>query len=256
MALILRDEPADGVVRLTLNRPDKRNALNWALVDELCRELAALHDEDAQAVIVAGAGPVFCAGADMKEQFSADRDTSRGTDIGRSDLWAILETLPQVTVAAVAGTAATGGFLLAYSCDFIVAERTATFRDTHAAFGLIPTGGEVQRLLARVGPARARELLLTSAPLDAPTAAQWGIVTRICEAGALEEAALDLATEITGNDPRSVRSIKRMLNGGLRTQMAAGFVMDELENRGGTANVRGGNLERIEMFFASRSHRG
>lgn len=256
MSLILRDEPADGVVRLTLNRPDKRNALSWALVDELSAQLAKLHDEDAQAVILAGAGSIFCAGADMKEQFSDAKDRSRGTDIGRSDLWAILETLPQVAIAAVAGTAVTGGFLLAYSCDFIVAERTATFRDTHALFGLIPTGGEVQRLLARVGPGRARELLMTSAPLDAETAAQWGVVTRLCEPGELEAAAMRLAMEITANDARSVRTIKRMVNGGMRTQMAAGFMMDELHNEGGTANVRGGGLERIEAFFAARDQRG
>lgn len=256
MSLILRDEPADGVVRLTLNRPHKRNALSWALVDELSARLAQLHDDDAQVVILTGAGPIFCAGADMKEQFSDDKDTSRGTDIGRSDLWAILETLPQVAIAAVAGTAVTGGFLLAYSCDFIVAERTATFRDTHSLFGLIPTGGEVQRLMARLGPGRARELLLTSAPLDAETAAQWGIVTRLCEPGELEPAAMKLATEITANDHRSVRTIKRMLNGGLRTQMAPGLLMDELHNQGGTANVRGRSLERVEAFFAARDQRG
>lgn len=253
MSLILHDRPADGVVRLTLNRPDKRNALSWALVDELCARLAELHDDDARVVIVTGAGPVFCAGADMKEQFSADRDTARGTDIGRSDLWTILETLPQITIAAVAGTAVTGGFLLAYSCDLIVAERTATFRDTHAAFGLVPTGGEVQRLLARLGPGRARELLLSSTPLDAETAAAWGLVSRLCDPGELEATALALSAEITVSDDRSVRSIKRMINGGLRTQMAAGFVMDEFENQGGTVNVRG-DLERVEAFF--RRQRG
>lgn len=254
MPLVARDEPAENVVQLTLDRPEKRNALSWALVEELSNHLRKLHDEPARVVVLTGAPPVFCAGADLEEQFHRDRTDLTRPDIGRSDLWSLLETLPQVTVAAVAGSAVTGGFLLAYICDLVVAERDAVLRDTHAAFGLIPTGGEVQRLLARVGPGHARDILLTSRPIDVDTAYEWGLVNRRCASGEAVRTAIELAAEVAANDPSALRSIKRMLNGGLRTTMAAGLMMDELENRVGGANLRRSedSLQRIDRFFGSR----
>lgn len=238
MSLVRTETPRPGVLLLTLDRPDKRNALNWALIDELCGILRGLHDrDDVQAVVLAGAGELFCAGADIAEQFAEDRTETGRPDIGHADLWSLLETLPQPAIAAVHGAAVTGGFLLAYSCDAIIAETGAFFQDTHAKLGLIPTGGEVQRLAARIGPTRAAELLLTSARLDAETARDWGLVNRVAEEGAAVPAALDHAEAIAGNVPASVRAIKRMLNTGLRSGMAPGLLADEFENRAGAANL-------------------
>lgn len=238
MTFVRMQSPSPGLVTLTLDRPAKRNALSWPVVDELCERLRDLHyRDDVRVVVLTGAGTVFCAGADLGEQFGDGRTDNRRPDIGRADLWSLLETLPAVVIAAVNGPAVTGGFLLAYCCDLIVADENAFFQDTHAKFGLIPTGGEVQRLQARLGPSRAAELLLASKPLDARTAQDWGIVSQVCPAGTVLDTALAVAADIQRNDPHSVRSIKRMLNAGLRTRMAPGMIMDELENHGGAANL-------------------
>jgi enoyl-CoA hydratase/carnithine racemase len=237
MPLVLADEPRPAIRRLTLNRPEKRNALSWALVDELTDHLRALHyDTEVRVVVIAGAGEVFCAGADLDEQFANPESSTGRIDIGRADIWPLVETLPQVAIAAVHGAAVTGGFLLAYSCDVLVAEENAILQDTHAKFGLIPTGGEPHRLAARLGPARAAELMLTSRRLDAATAQEWGLVSRISPAGAAVETALDYAEEIAAGDADSVRAIKRMLAAGLRSQMGAGLLLDDLANQAGAAN--------------------
>ena len=156
--VLLVDEPAPGVRRLTLNRPESLNSLSRALVGRLLDELAAAEADPALRVIVLGAnGRAFCAGADFEEHFQQD-----GYDIGRSDLWDRLEAVRVPIVAAVQGWAVTGGFLLAYCCDVVVASDDARFRDTHAALGLVPTGGESQRMPRRLGVFIARDLMLTS----------------------------------------------------------------------------------------------
>ncbi len=237
MPLVLADTPRPGVRRLMLNRPEKRNALSWALVDELTDHLRALHyDDEARVVVIAGAGEVFCAGADLDEQFANPESATGRIDIGRAEIWPLVEALPQVAIAAVHGAAVTGGFLLAYSSDAIVADENAIFQDTHAKFGLIPTGGEPQRLAARVGPARAAELMFTSKRLDAATAKEWGLVSRVSHAGDVVETALNYAEEITAGDAESVRAIKRMLAAGLRSQMGSGLLLDDLANHAGAAN--------------------
>jgi enoyl-CoA hydratase/carnithine racemase len=255
MPLVLADAPRPAVRRLTLNRPAKRNALSWALVDELTDHLRALHyDDETRVVVIAGAGEVFCAGADLDEQFANPASASGRVDIGRADIWPLVETLPQVAIAAVHGAAVTGGFLLAYSADVIVADENATFQDTHAKFGLIPTGGEPQRLAARLGPSRAAELMLTSKRLDAATAKEWGMVSRVSPAGAVVETALAYAEEITAGDADSVRAIKRMLAAGLRSQLGTGLLLDDLTNETGAANQhRSAESERRIGEFLGKS---
>ena len=251
MTELLVDDPAPGVRRLTLNRPDALNALSRALVAALLSTLDTVErDGTVRAVVLRGAGRAFCAGADLREHFVA---ADEPPDIGTSGLWERLETLRVPVVAAVHGWAVTGGFLLAYSCDLIVAAEDAVFRDTHATLGLLPTGGESQRLPRRIGPFLARELMLTSRPFPAAEALAAGLVNRVVPRDRLDDAAVELAAAVAANSPRSVTAIKRLVNGAEAAQLAAGIRMEQLVNDFGRAN-RAPDPER-EARLAGRPER-
>jgi enoyl-CoA hydratase len=168
--ILIADEPLPGIRRLTLNRPTRHNALSHELVAALLAAFEAVEADDrVRVVVLRGAGRSFCAGADLDEHFIA---TESRPDIGRSGLWERIEHLRVPVIAAVQGWAVTGGFLLAYSCDLIVAAESARFRDTHAALGLLPTGGESQRLPRLVGLAlgSAKDWSPRKRPTDRATA--------------------------------------------------------------------------------------
>jgi len=234
MAEVLIDDPAPGVRRLTLNRPDRLNAMSLALAAELVSVLdAANADTSVRALILRGAGRAFCAGADLSEQHTG---TDTEPDIGFSGLWDRLEAARLPVIAAVHGWAMTGGFLLAYCCDLIVASEDAIFQDTHAKLGLIPTGGETQRMPRRLGLCLARELMLTSRPLSAAEAKRAGLVSAVVPRDALDAEALRMATAIAGNVPRALEAIKRMINFGGGLDFASGLRFDEVVNAFGAAN--------------------
>jgi enoyl-CoA hydratase/carnithine racemase len=139
-------------------------------------------------------------------------------------------------IAAVQGWAITGGFLLAYCCDLVVASEDALFRDTHAALGLMPTGGESQRMPRRLGVFLARELMFTSRPFPAASAHAAGFVTRVVPRDELDGAALELAEQIAGNAPESVSAIKALINRGMESDFATGLRTEAINNRFGAAN--------------------
>lgn len=230
--VLLVDEPYPGVRRLTMNRPQSLNALSRGLVQDLVAELVrADGDLDVHVLVLQGAGKSFSAGADFDEHFQED-----GYDVGRSDLWERLETVRVPVVAAVQGWAITGGFLLAYCCDVVVAAADARFRDTHALLGLVPTGGESQRMPRRLGPFVARDLMLTSRPMGADEAHRIGFVSRVVPREQLEDAALEVARQISENSVRSVTTIKRLINLGSQADLGVGRRLELEYNRFGTAN--------------------
>lgn len=231
--VLVVDDPAPGVRRFTLNRPKQLNAISRELASALVASLKAVEsDTSVRALIIRGSGSSFCAGADLTEHFGADD----AMDIGRTDIWDRLENLRVPVVAAVQGWAITGGFLLAYCCDIIVASDDAKFRDTHASLGLIPTGGESQRMPRRVGPALARELMLTSRVLGAAEAKEAGFLSRVVAREELDEAALELAQMISSNAPRSVEQIKMLINVGLEGPFGTGMRLEARNNGFGIAN--------------------
>ena len=139
-------------------------------------------------------------------------------------------------VAAVQGWAVTGGFLLAYCCDVVVAADDARFRDTHALLGLVPTGGESQRMPRRLGPFVARDLMLTSRAMGAEEACRIGFVSRVVPRERLAEAALEVARRISENSARSVAAIKRLINLGTQADLGVGRRLELEHNRFGAAN--------------------
>lgn len=245
---LILDTPRPGVRRVTLNRPGRLNALSRSLMHDLERVFEEVHDDsDVRVAVIRGNGTSFCAGADLFEHFRNENDAP---DIGFSNLWDMLGQLRVPVIASVHGHAITGGFLLAYSCDLIVASTDAVFRDTHASLGIVPTGGESQRLPRRVGPFLARELLFTSRGFGADEAYQAGLVNRLAEPGELETVTLDLAEQIAGNSARSIAVIKRLVNDGIGTDLGTGLRLERAANEFGRANTLpdADREERIERF--------
>jgi enoyl-CoA hydratase/carnithine racemase len=198
------------------------------LVEELER---AEDDQDVRVLVIAAAGKAFSAGADFEEHFQED-----GFDVGRTDLWERLEAVRVPVIAAVQGWAITGGFLLAYCCDIVIAAEDAKFRDTHAVLGLVPTGGESQRMPRRLGPFVARDLMLTSRVMEAEEAHRIGFVSRVVPVDQLGTVAVAVAEQVADNSPRSVTTIKRLINLGTQADLGIGRRLELLHNAFGTAN--------------------
>src|SRR5690625_3467380 len=156
---------ADGLCRLTLNRPEKLNALNAAMFEEIVRCLDALDWSAVQCLLLTGAGRSFCAGHDL-DDLASGSETNAAVEKMENRLVERLATLPVPVVAKVRGHCYTGGLELVLAADIIVAARDARFADTHARFDLVPIWGLSQRLPRRVGMAKAKEMMFTSRSYD------------------------------------------------------------------------------------------
>jgi len=219
---------ADGVLTLTLNRPDVLNAITPSLLDELTaslRDVAAGHD--VRAVIITGAGRGFCSGQDLR---------AAGAD-GGLDVAAILRdhyapavrairSMDQPVIAAVNGVAAGAGFSLALACDLRVAAESATFVQAFVRIGLIPDLASTYFLPRLVGPARAAELTMLGETVDAGRALDLGIVNRVVPDAELAAVALELASRLA-RGPRSIGLTKRALDASADNDLEAQLAVEE-----------------------------
>ena len=228
-------EKENGIAWIKLNRPSVLNAFNRGMVRELLAALEeAERDPSVRVVILKGNGRAFCVGADLKEY---PLGGGIAEDIGFCGLWDKIEYLEKPVIAAVHGYAITGGFLLAYCCDIVVAAENTKFGDTHARFGLIPTGGETQRLPRRVGLMKARELMFTSELIDAREAERIGLVNKVVPDDKLDEAAAELAQKIAANSAKSIKVLKSLINRGMEVDYATGLRMEAAANKWGSINA-------------------
>jgi len=214
-----------GVALVTLDRPEALNALSFDLLDQLADATAAL-DADAacRAIVITGAGTrAFAAGADIHEL--APQTYASLSDGRRFEVWDRLAAVGLPMIAAVRGVALGGGCELAMLCDLIVAAEDATFGQPEIRLGVMPGAGGTQRLTRAIGKARAMEMILTGASIDAHTAARYGLVTRVVPAEATVDAALELAARIAALPPLAVRAAKAAVlaadEAGLRAGLAA-----------------------------------
>ena len=206
--LVIRSD-ADGVSTLTLNRPDKLNALNPAVFIELRQHLADLgEDETVKCVVLSGAGRAFCAGHDLEAIASHERAPSKHFEPETVDA---LEQLPQPTIARLHGHCYTGGLELALACDLLIADETARLGDTHGQWGLVPIWGMSIRLPERVGVSTAKELMFTSRRIGGREAAAIGLVDRCVPEGELDGTVSVLAAEIVANSAGTNRIVKRLI---------------------------------------------
>ncbi|MGH9782801.1 MAG: enoyl-CoA hydratase [Terriglobia bacterium] len=179
---------------VTLNRPERRNALSLELMQELLDCLATL-DKDVRAVILAAAGKVFCSGHDLSEMTGRDVAAYRELFDVCSELMQKIQSIPQPVIAEVQGVATAAGCQLVASCDLAVASGEASFATPGVRIGLFCTTPMVA-LTRAIGRKRALEMLLTGNPIDAATAAEWGLVNRVVPASELRSESRRLACRI------------------------------------------------------------
>jgi enoyl-CoA hydratase/carnithine racemase len=229
MTELVRYSASGGVARLTLNRPEKRNALNlalWAELEAHCATIEAAGNELA-AVILDAEGPVFCAGNDLKE---------RGVATPRANYQASIVTrlanLPQAVIVAVQGGCFTGGLELALAGDIIVAGESARFADTHATFALVPVWGMSQRLPRRVGQWKAREMSLTAIPVSGEEAARIGLANQCVPDAGLAAKADELANAIAGQSRHSTFALKRLYREQADLPLASGLAHEVFNSAG------------------------
>jgi enoyl-CoA hydratase/carnithine racemase len=221
----LADTPGD-LAALTLDRPEVLNAVDNALLAALHEALDVVErDEIVRGVVLAAAGRAFCTGMDLKERAGFSDDELRAQRARIVDLVRRIHELPIPTVAAVDGVALGGGFELALACDLIVASGAASFGLPEVRVGIFPGGGSTQTLTWLVGPARARDVILTGRRLSAAEAEAWGVVARVVEAGRAREAALELASSIAQGAPLGIRQAKAAIRGAHRA-LADGLVAE------------------------------
>lgn len=204
----------DGPLALiTLNRPDKRNAISYTLIDELLRALEEFEHSPAQILILTGAGKAFCSGMDLDNLRAI---TGRSEEESRADsqmmahLFRTLYDSPKVTIAAVNGPAIAGGCGLATLCDFTLASADSKFGYTEVRIGFVPAIVSTF-LLRQIGEKQARDLLLTGRIIGAEEAFRLGLANEVVEPGRLLDRARELAASLLENSPASLLATKSLL---------------------------------------------
>jgi enoyl-CoA hydratase/carnithine racemase len=208
------DAPAEGVIRLTIDNPAKRNALDHPILDAISsalRELAS--SEEARCLIITGASGMFSAGYDIGEIPHEEFEQRAEQLIAHPFTEAIdaLEAFPYPTLALLPGHTIGGGLELALACDLRVAMEGIKLGMPPAKLGLVYSHTGLQRFIDAIGVTRTRELFLLGRHIDAPTALAWGLVNRVVSELALETVGLDLAAELAANAPLAQRGNKRVI---------------------------------------------
>jgi enoyl-CoA hydratase len=204
-----QEEQRTALVRL--NRPKQLNALNAALMDQLCEVLEELdRDDEVRVIVVTGSERAFAAGADIGEMAGATPvDMLKGNRIGQ---WDRVRRISKPVIAAVSGWALGGGCELAMTLDLIVAGESAKFGQPEIGIGVIPGAGGTQRLTRAIGKSKAMEMILTGEPIDASEAERRGLVARVVPDELLVEDALALAAQIATRSPVALRLAKEAVN--------------------------------------------
>jgi len=209
------DEPAGGVVRLTISNPAKRNALDHPILDAISSTLGELSSPGSRArcVILTGAHGMFSAGYDIGEIPDDEFEERAERLVAHPFTQAIdtLEAFPYPTLAALPGHTIGGGLELALACDLRVAGAGIKLGMPPAKLGLVYSHTGLRRFIDAIGAPRTRELFLLGSYIDAPTALAWGLVNRVTSAEELDAMTLDLARELAGNAPLSQTGNKRVI---------------------------------------------
>lgn len=237
-AALVAVERQDGCALVTLRRPEALNALSAALRLQVVRTLGALaSDGETRVVVLTGAGRAFCSGLDLRELAEAG-DLADLAVSGAADdpVHAVLQ-FPGPVIAAVNGPAVTGGMELAIACDIIVASERASFADTHARVGVLPSWGMSQRLPRLIGRARALEMSLTGTFIDAVQAEAWGLVNRVVPHEQLLPSAMQLAAEMQAAAPGMLVQYRRLVDDGLATTLREGLRIESERARAWAASV-------------------
>ena len=215
---------ADGVATVVLNRPDKLNALNQRMVDELHEVVANVRRQNLRVLVFSGAGRMFCAGADLAELTALDSPTTflRYLDAIQG-VFDEIERLPCASIAAIHGGAYGGGCELAIACDFRVMANDAKIGVPEVKLGVLPGAGGTQRLPRLLPPALAKEMLVLGDPIDAEQALRFGVVNRVVPRAELEGAANELARRVLAMPPLAVAAAKQLAHAAGEADLTSGL---------------------------------
>ena len=232
---ILR-EIRDGVLRLTLNRPEVLNAFDLPMARQLQGALdEAAADASVRAVLLTGAGRAFCAGQDLASVSLAD--PADRPDLGNfvrdqyNPIVRRIRELEKPVVAAVNGVAAGAGANVAFACDIVLASSAASFIQSFSKIGLIPDSGGTFFLPRLVGLARATALMMLGDKVSAAQALEWGMIWKVCEPEALHETAQSLAANLATQPTRGLGLTKKALNASMTNDVVAQLAVEEAMQR-------------------------
>jgi enoyl-CoA hydratase len=218
---------ADRIATLTVNRPDKLNALNNKVIAELGEAIDTLRaDRDVGGIILTGAGRAFVAGADISELEQVAGDSAEALAKRGQSVFSRFETSPKPTIAAVNGFALGGGCELAMACHVRIASEQAKFGQPEVKLGLIPGYGGTQRLPRLVGRGRALQLLLTGEMVDAHEALRIGLVNRVVTADELLAAANAMMRAMLSNAPLALAACVNAVNDGADASLDAALLLE------------------------------
>lgn len=220
----IKIEKRGAVAVLTINRPDKLNALNSQVHKEGVAALDELKtDESVRVLVITGAGEKsFIAGADISEFAGQTPVSERNAFFGRS-LFNSLDTFPKPVIAMINGFCLGGGNELAMACDLRVASEKARFGQPEINLGIIPGGGGTQRLTNLIGETKAMELILTGDMIDAPTALNFGLINYVYAVGELETKTMELAEKIAEKSPIALQMAKEAVKLASRSNLDEGL---------------------------------
>ena len=231
MSTLVTREDHDGICLLSLNRPDRLNALSPSLFLELRAHIDELAEQTEQigCVILRGEGKSFSAGNDLKAIGAGDVAPTAHYQAETLDA---LEQLPQPVIAAVQGHCYTGALELVLACDLLVAAHDAKFADTHGKWGMSPTWGMSQRLPRRVGLVKAKELMFSGRVFDGREAVTLGLANQSVPSKTLLKATTSLAKTFLDNSWFTLRADKQLVNGGLDHTLSRGLKFERSESPG------------------------
>jgi enoyl-CoA hydratase len=218
---------AQKIATLTLNRPDKLNALSDATIAELGHAIDEIRvDERIAGVILTGAGRAFAAGADISELATQTPVLAKARSRAGQDVFRRFETCPKPVIAAVNGFALGGGCELAMACHIRIASDAAKFGQPESKLGTLPGFGGTQRLARLVGKGRAIQLLLTGETIDAAEAYRIGLVNRVVPGGDLVKAATEMLRQILANGPLAIALCIEAVDRGLEMSLEEGLILE------------------------------
>jgi methylglutaconyl-CoA hydratase len=243
---------SDSIATITFNRPEKRNAVSFELVNDLMRALDQIDKSSSQVVIMTGAGKAFCAGLDLDELKALvgkthEQNVQDSATMAR--MFRSIYDFPKPTIAAVNGAAIAGGTGIATMCDFTLAVPEAKFGYTEVRIGFVPAIVS-SFLVMQVGHKIARDLLMTARLFDAAEAYRYGLVNEVVQPESLMARAHEIAKVLLENSPSSVRATKKLINGFIKEQLdtqVAAAIEDNARIRS-TADFREG----ISSFLEKR----
>lgn len=223
--LLLCDVSTEGIALIRLNRPQARNALNMPLRKAMAAKFQELQNDPAvRCVVIAGNGPCFAAGADLREM--ADLGPAQVWSMDVLSYWRVISEFNKPLIAAVHGAALGGGCELAMHADIIVADESTKFGQPEVAVGIMPGGGATQRLMRAVGKFQAMPMLLTGEAVSAARAHAMGLVSEVVPDGQAVERASEIARLIAKRPPIAVRLTKEVALAGADAPLATGLMLE------------------------------